>query len=130
MNHLSQEEKAAILCYNRIARFIDGYNPYEELLKLLKNFSDQEKLQKEGLVVNYNNLKQNIIYNNSIGLILYGSIAKQNKLLSIYINKKCEKIELYTKNVCLSLLNDYFEKEEIKKFCALTPNFKIYYNNI
>lgn len=132
LRKLNKEEKAAILCFRRHERFDESYNINNELNLLLLDFYDVEKLHKDGLIKYYDKLKETVRNEYKIGLILYGSIIedKNNKLISIYHTKDNNKVELYTRTLCLFLLNDFFTSSEIITLCKITPNFKIYYNSM
>ena len=127
----SKEEEASILCFKRKARFIDNYDINQELLNLLSlYFGNLNKLHRDGLVKNYNLLKNKVISDNLIGLILYGTNIsdEHNDLINLYTTKDNKVIELTVKTICIFLIRDYIKKKNVKDLCYNTPNFEIYYN--
>tara|TARA_B100001093_G_C26775383_1_gene992087 strand:- start:75 stop:482 length:408 start_codon:yes stop_codon:yes gene_type:complete len=127
---LSNEEQTAMLVFKRISRFIEGYNILEELESLLSEFKNTEKIKMNGLGEYYMKLKEKVIQENKIGLIIYGLTISdsENKSLGVYTTSINTKINLNLKSICYYLRKDYFTTEEIKDLCFKTPNFNIYYN--
>ena len=130
MTPLSNEEQTAMLVFKRISRFIEGYNILEELESLLSEFKNTEKIKMNGLGEYYMKLKEKVIQENKIGLIIYGLTISdsENKSLGVYTTSINTKINLNLKSICYYLRKDYFTTEEIKDLCFKTPNFNIYYN--
>lgn len=127
---LSNEEQTAMLVFKRISRFIEGYNILEELESLLSEFKNTEKIKMNGLGEYYMKLKEKVIQENKIGLMIYGLTISdsENKSLGVYTTSINTKINLNLKSICYYLRKDYFTTEEIKDLCFKTPNFNIYYN--
>lgn len=128
---LTNEEQTAMLVFIRTPRFIEGYNPKEDLEELLLDFKNMIELERNGLVKTYKRLKQKIIQENKIGLIIYGLTLSdsENTFLGVYQTNKDIKINLSLKLICYYLRKDYLTKEEIRSLCFKTPLFDIYYNN-
>lgn len=126
---LNKHETAASQCFIRAERFIDGYSHIEEYLKLIrKYFGDIEMLFKEGLRSQFFKLKQYVIDEKCIGLILCATISDCEYQINNYKTIKNETIKLTTKSIANRLLNEYFTEEEIMRECSNTPSFQIYYN--
>lgn len=129
-NHqkLTKPQLISQTCYLRISRFIDNYNYIDEIKYILNDFNKNnlKNLHTNGLRFYYNKLKQNVIENNNIGLIILGSNLK-NILLSIYTTNHNQQIPLYVDKICNFLLIEYFNtNDEIDNLCLLTPNYEIY----
>ena len=120
-------EKAAILCFVRKSRFVGGYEPKEHLESILKDFSNTKNLYKFGLNKYYLQLKEEVIKQNLIGLILFGIDNPINTFLSYYVDTSNKYKELNVINVCQHLIKDYFSEKEVIELCKKTPNFNIYY---
>ena len=127
----SKEEAAAIFCFKRAGRFVEGYDIDQELTELLTlYFGDLNKLHQLGLIYHYNKLKDHVIENNLIGLILYGTNIDDNlnKIINVYNTQNNKQIDLKIKTICIYLIKEYIKKENVKELCIKTPNFEIYYN--
>ena len=127
---MNNYEKAARMVFLRKGRFIEGYDPNEELLSLItKFFGDKKLLDKHGVNHFFTSLKNYTLFNDIIGLILMGKNSKTygNHIISSYKIKDRPDVNLNIKTICSILLDEYFTKEEIKNCCFSTPNFKIYY---
>ena len=130
---LNDKRSAAIMCFKRKERFIEGYNINNNLKELLNDyFKDSNRLVQDGLTIHYKKLKTYIEDNNLIGLILYGSdvnnIKKTDQYISTYTNITNIKFNLEITNLCQILLKNYFiDNKYIDSLCEKTPNFDIYY---
>ena len=129
-NHqkLTKPQLISQTCYLRFSRFIDNYNYINEIKLILIDFNihNLKNLHAKGLRFYYNKLKQNVIKNNNIGLIILGSNLN-NILLSLYTTKHNEQIPLYIDKICNCLLIEFFnDNDEIDNLCLLTPNYEIY----
>ena len=116
-------EKAAINCFkNRVL-----YNFNGELCKLMMiYFGDKKKLQKEGLIKQYKNIKIHIEENNLIGLILYGTNIINyggDVTINTYVTSNHDEIELTISSICQCLIKEYFNETEIEPLCMNTPGF-------
>lgn len=126
---LKPHEMSTALCFIRAERFMDGYSYIEEYLKLIKKyFGDIEILFKEGLRSQFFKLKQKVINEKCIGLILCATISDCEYQINNYKTIKNDTIKLTTKSISNRLLNDYFTEEEIIRECFNTPSFHVYYN--
>ena len=128
----SKEEEAAITAIRRTGRFVDGYYPEIELRKLLvKHFGDLQSLHKFGLVKHFKDLQSEVEEKKLIGLILLGTdvnfIPDDMALINKYETIHGQLIRLTISSITQRLITDYIKKENVKKLCMETPNFKIYY---
>ena len=124
---LSKVEEAASLCFLRKERFVEGFSCQEELIKLLNEFfGNLGVLYSEGLVTQFKKLKQKVVKNTLIGLILVGV----NR--DTFINKYTQQdnvtiIDITISSICRTLIREHFTEQEIINICLSTPNFQIYY---
>lgn len=123
-------QEACILTFIRKERFLENYNINNNIFRILKRFfGDLEVLNKNGLIHQYNQLKDYIIKNNYLGLILYGKSlntdSENNKLINIY-SEDNEFYYLTIRSVCEYLISDYFSYNEIVSCCKKTPNINLY----
>ena len=126
-------QKAAILCFTRASRFVEGYDPVEELDNLiLQHFCNREQLHEKGLKFHYDLLKQTVIETNKIGLILMGADRSKDDLKYYdYETVSGNIINLTRQSICYCLLRDYFgNDDELNNLCKDTPNFNIYYESL
>jgi hypothetical protein len=132
MNNL---HKAAITVFSRKQRFMINYNIDSHIFDLYnKYFGDIKILNRDGLNIQYNKLKDQVINEKLIGLILYGNSLEttniKNRYINIYIRPKNKKtITLSVKGISEYLLNDYFNESIINKLCRETPNINLYYKD-
>lgn len=129
-NHqkLTKPQLISQTCFLRISRFFDNYNYIDEIKYILNDFTKNNlnNLHAKGLRFYFNKLKQYVIKNNNIGLIILGSNLN-NILLSVYTTNHYEQIPLYVDQICNRLLIEYFNtNDEIDNLCLLTPNYEIY----
>ena len=109
----------------RMAGFVGGYNPIDDFTFIIKKvFGDYHKNKKEGLVKQYKILKDLVVKNNIIGLVLLGKNVDEFITEYITYNNNC--IELTVSTICTMLLSDYFTEDEIKEACYKTPNIENY----
>jgi len=119
-------ERAAIDCFKER----NLYNINGELCKLMMiYFGDKKKLQKEGLVKQYNSIKTHIEENNLIGLILYGTNIEWSNtggdvIINNYVTSNNNEIELTISSICQCLMKEYFNENNINALCINTPGFK------
>ena len=119
--------EAAMMVWKRKPRFVEGYDPIADVTDIIqKVFGDYDKNVEEGLTTQYKILKDLVIKDNLIGLILLGKNV--DHYISEYITYNNNVIELNVSTICTILLNDYFTDEEIKQECYKTPNINIYLN--
>ena len=117
--------EAAMMVWKRKPRFVEGYEPEEDITDFIqKVFGDYDKNIKEGLRTQYKILKDLVIKDNLIGLILLGKNV--DHFISDYVTCNNNIIELNVSTICTLLLNDYFTEEEIKQECYKTPNIELY----
>ncbi len=127
---LDDIEKAAALCFSRMQRFIEGYYCDEEITTLYKEFLGNTNVnQMEGLMPQYHKLRELIISENKMGLILYGMNVK-DILIDTYPTTNGTIIELTVEGISRILLKSYFSQEEIHNLCRTTHNFNTYYQNV
>ena len=125
----NQVEEAARLCFLRAQRFIEGYYVENEITEFYHNFFGNTcRNQKFGLIKLYKDIKQEIIKQKKIGLILIGANL-DNILIDQYPTVNNTIIDLTVKSISRVLLREHFTREEIDKLCRETPNFNIYYKN-
>ena len=125
---LMKKKKAAMLVFKRSERFIGGYSYIKELNDLiLKFFGDINLLYQNGLTKHYDKLKNYVIDNNRIGLILIGTNLDNPLKLYDYKTIDNKTINLNTRDICRFLIRDYIKKENVDLLCTKTPNFQIYY---
>lgn len=121
--------EASMMVWKRKQILIKGFDVNQETTEIIKLFfGDLSKLHTEGLKKQYNLLKNYIIENKMIGLILIGQDIEESVNTYIKKNNKQEKIELTVSSICRYLLNQYFNIEEVKKQCYRTHNIEIYLN--
>ena len=128
--YLTKKQEAAILCFKRKQRFVEGYDINEELFSLLSTFfGDLTVLYEYGLQRQYGLLKDKVISNNLIGLILYGTNIddEYNKVLHVYQTVDGSSITLNVKNICIFLIKDFIMKKNVDDLCVSSPNFHVYY---
>ena len=115
---------AAMTVWTRKARFIDGYDYRSDLMNILNLHVNKENDQS--IKEYYNSLKEYVMNNDVIGLILLGNEFPYKKSKTIYqeINSN---IYLKDNSICYHLLNTYLTEHEIKYLCFKTHNFGIYY---
>tara|TARA_Y100000589_G_C27075531_1_gene597288 strand:+ start:779 stop:1153 length:375 start_codon:yes stop_codon:yes gene_type:complete len=119
--------EAAMMVWKRKARFVEGYDPIDDVTDIIqKLFGDYDKNIKEGLRNQYKILKDLVVKENLIGLVLLGKNVEH--FISEYVTYNNNIIELTVSTICTLLLNDYFTEEEIKQECYKTPNIEIYLN--
>tara|TARA_Y200000002_G_C22619965_1_gene637729 strand:- start:168 stop:1274 length:1107 start_codon:yes stop_codon:yes gene_type:complete len=113
----NKKEEAAIVAIRRPERF-GGINPIDYLKKkFYKYFNNKVELEKTGLSIVYKKLKKDIINEKSIAYILYGHYKLRDEIpLRVYIKPNGETIVLSVKQICKTLLDEYFnDKKEREK---------------
>ena len=71
---LTKKQSACVTLFKRKQRFINNYDINQEVTELINTFFGEENnLEENGLTYSYNKLKEYVINNNLIGLILYAS---------------------------------------------------------
>lgn len=121
-------QEASKTCFIRAQRFVGGYNVENEIIKLCEKFFGNTNVnQKNGLVKQYNSMREEVIKNNKIGLVLIG-MNLDNTLIDSYPTIQGNIIDLTVKSITRILIRDYFNEVEINDLCKKTPNFHIYYN--
>ena len=122
-NVITPEENAAMLVFSRTERFVGGYSCLEELKNILVSLFNNKKLEDTGLKNIYQQLKNEIITNNNIGLFLIGKhkhrISDKYKKINIndtlykYIDQNNNSMNLTIHSICYYLIEDFFSKNEI-----------------
>ena len=125
------KEKAAMIFYRRKERFIEGYcweNKLQEII--LPFFQNLNDLHKKGLKQAYEKLKQYVIDNHHIGLILLGTTIENDKIINNYKTVSGDSIELSLKSISRFLIRDYILKKNVENLCDKTPYVKKYINYV
>ena len=113
-------EKAAKLCFIRAQRFIEGYYVENEIKKLCEKFFGNTNInQKNGLVKQYNSMKEEIVEKNKIGLILIG-MNLEKSLIDKYPTIQGDVIDLSVKSITRILIKDYLTRDEVNNLCKKT----------
>lgn len=122
-------EQAAILCFRRTPRFVEGYDVTEHLDEvILRHFPSLDALYHTGLVACFQELRQDVIDNHLIGLMLIGADRNApNKVYYRYNQVSGTELTLSRQSICYHLLKE-FTPEQIDELCRKTPNFEIYMN--
>ena len=81
---------------------------------LKTHFGDRNRLHTDGLICHYKELKNDVIKNNRIGLILHGLNSSENTVITNYITVDHNVIPLTVNGLCEYLINDFFSREEIE----------------
>ena len=117
--------EAAEMVWKRKARFVEGYDSISNIKEVIqKVFGDFDKNIKEGLTKQYKVLKDIVMKDNLIGLVLLGKNVNEFIIDYVTYNNNC--IELSVSSICTILLTDYFTEDEIKEECYKTPNIELY----
>ena len=120
-------EKAASLVFSRAARFMDGYCVATHLTNVCTPFfGDTNVLQREGLVVQYGKMKQKVVQDNLMGLILLG-VNTNDILIDYYPTAQGNLITLTVDSICKVLIREHFTKSEVDTICRRTVGFDTYY---
>ena len=126
----SPEEKAAMLVFIRRDRFIEGSDYLIDLNMLIrKYFGNTNNLLRLGLVQAYNSLKDEVIEQKLIGLILIGTNIEDDVSFGNYHQQSGNTIELTVKNITRYLITEYINRDNVEALCRETPNFNIYYKS-
>lgn len=107
--YLSEEQKKNIDNLKEIEKNNLNYNIDNEIDKtILKQFKSLDELHKFGLKIHFDKLKNYIIQNNLLSLILYGA-DKSNIDKNYYIYTKLDnsKITLSRQSICYILIREY-----------------------
>jgi hypothetical protein len=125
--NLSHAQEAASMCFKRKDRFVEGYYHNKELISLINlYFGDLSVLYKNGLIKQFKLLKETVVSQNLIGLILTG--INDKTLINIYTqNDRKTTFELTVSSITRTLVREHFTIDEINNLCITTPNFHIYY---
>ena len=124
--------KAAVLGVKRRARFIEGYEPETELREICnKYFGNRALLEEKGLSYQFNKMREWVIENGEIGLILLGTDPgnfphNYPNFIGNYTTQMYIRINLTVESICQFLVLDYIGIENVNKLCEQTYNFKNY----
>ena len=130
----SKIQQAAIMSFKRMDRF--GGPNIDTLLDetILKYFGNSKVLHTNGLIKQYQELKNYVIEQKLVGLIIYGADLSQDDINYInYPTQDNKTIPLTRHSICVRFLKEHMtnnnEKldEILDKYCRETPNFDIYY---
>ena len=124
---LNKEGNAASLCFTRAQRFIEGYYVENEVTELYNRFfGDTNVNQKNGLINQYKSMKEAVIKENKIGLVLIGANL-DDILIDTYPTIHNNIINLTVQSISRIFLREYFTNDEVTELCKKTHNFDIYY---
>jgi hypothetical protein len=127
---LDNIEKAAGLCFFRKQRFID-YDVEKELTKLYNDFFGNTNInQKNGLIHQYKLLREKVIQEKLVGLVLTGINLKEDILIDYYPTQNGNLINLTVQGISRFLLKEFFSQDEIHSYAQASPNFDKYYDHI
>ena len=127
--HLTHAENAARLCFTRKERFVEGYDCKTEQIRLLNEFfGDLGQLYSNGLIAQFKQLREKVIKENKIGLIIAGLNDKDTFINNYTQQDNTTILKLTASSITRTLLSEHFTRDEINKLCISTPNFEIYYN--
>jgi hypothetical protein len=122
-------EQAGILCFIRAERFVGNYYVEEHITTLYKDFfGNTNVLQQTGLQVQYEKLKQRVIDEKLMGLVLHGMNIK-NIIIDTYPTVHNMEIELSVESISKCLVRNYFTKAEVYDVCRKQGNFNLYYKD-
>ncbi len=126
---LTPIQKAASMSFLRRQRFVEGYEVEKELIILCNSFfGERGRIENSGLVKQFKAMKEEVIKNNLIGLVLCG-INNWDTFINNYTTVSMSIVKLTIASITRALIYEYFSTEEIDKLCKMTPNFEIYYQN-
>jgi hypothetical protein len=125
-------QKAGILAFQRAERF--GFSNINDKLDkvILSFFGNLNELYSTGLSIQYNKLKQYVIDNNLVALIIYGAdLSKDDRHYHNYTRADNNIIPLNRHSICIRLIKEYIgdDDETLNNYCKKTPNFNIYYTH-
>lgn len=126
---MSNDEKAAVMSFLRMERFVEGYSIHDDLWEnSIKFFGNLTKLHNEGLVQQYRLMRSYIIENNLIGLFLYGKYMPSDKsvFLHDYITENRKFIKLTTQSISKVFIEHHFKYDEVQRLCKKTHNYEKY----
>lgn len=121
-------ESTVINIFKSNEKKISDYNCTIQIIKLLNEFfGDIRIINKYGLTIQYNNLKEKVIKENLIGHILFG-MNQTDKLINNYTTPNYNTIQLSVSNICRYLLREHFTQEEITTCCDNIINYDTVFN--
>lgn len=98
-------------------RLVEGYDPVNVLFDLfVPLFGDTRVLQKKGLVKQYIILKEKVVTENLIELIIYGANIEEqrDRVIDDYPTLNNDIITLSVKSLCSSFLKDHILESEVE----------------
>ena len=126
---LDDVEEVAKLSFSRQERFILGFYCVKELTILYnKYFGNCNILRENGLIEQYNKLKEEVVNKNLVGLIIVG-LNTDDVLIDKYVTLNQDIITLTVKSISVYLIRVYFTKEELDNLCKKTHNYELYCKN-
>ena len=102
-------------------RLVEGYDPVNDLFDLfIPFFGDTNVLQRTGLVKQYKLLKDKVINENLIELIIYGAniLDDLDRVIDTYPTQHKTFITLSVKSLCSSFLKDHIPESEVLELLA------------
>ena len=97
-------------------------NCRHQIIELLNSyFGRLSILLDNGLRMHFNNLKQEVIEKNLIGMILYGMNVDYT-LINSYTDVRRNDIKLTIHGICRVLVKDYFTLDEFNECCSKLNN--------
>lgn len=128
----NENMKAAVFGAKRRARFIEGYEPETEIRQIChKYFGNRDLLEDKGLSYQFNKMREWVIENDEIGLVLLGTDPgnfpyNYANFIGNYTTQMYIRINLTVESICQFLVLDYIGIENVNKLCEKTYNFKNY----
>lgn len=122
-----EHETAKLIC-RRAERFIEGFSTKTQLIKLYNEFfGDRGLIEHTGLRVAYENMKQKIISNHLIGLVLIGLEEGMNDIfIGNYTAMDFTTIKLTVTSISKRAIDQFFTEEEVIELCKAMPNYDVY----
>jgi hypothetical protein len=78
----------------------------------MKNFGNRENNEKMGLVHQYNRLKNIVLNDKLMGMIMWGADGNNDQVeISKYTTSSGEIFTLTVQSICYRLIREYIEKE-------------------
>lgn len=126
---LNSVQNAASLSFKRADRFVENSDYAKDLIQLCQLFfGDKDKNRLVGLDHQYQAMRDYVIKQNLIGLVLCG-INRVSVEINTYINPNGNLVRLSLASITRVLLRYYFGESEIENLCKQTPNFNLYINH-
>ena len=113
LEFLNEKQKCTVEHFMKLDKY-----QHKLLYTLVYFFGDRTKNEKEGLTKQFNSLKNNIVKNKMIGMVLWGANGNNvSKEVSVYTTHNNNDITLTTNSICATLINDYITPEKLDSIC-------------